>query len=161
MEALAFLLGTWRGSGRQEYPTVDDADYEEELSFVADEGFLVYAQRAWRPADGTTFHRESGFWRLAEGGALEVCLGHPLGLVEVSEGSLDGTAIHLRSVSIERTRTGDPVAAVERRYEIAGDTMRYDVAMALDHVPLTHHLRAELRRIHDQGASIPRPPQAK
>jgi hypothetical protein len=147
MESLAFLIGTWRGSGHEQYPTVDDADYEEELRFTnAGEAFVTYVQRAWAAFDGTTLHAESGFWRLAESGTLEVCLGHPLGVVEVSEGTVNGTSIVLRSRTIARAATGEPVAGVERRYEIDGDTMRYEIAMALDHVPLTHHLSATLRR---------------
>jgi THAP4-like, heme-binding beta-barrel domain len=148
VEQLAFLLGTWRGAGHEEYPTVDDADYEEEMVFGNDgEPFLTYRQRAWAPDSGDTLHAESGFWRLAGDGTLEVCLGHPLGLTEVSEGRADGGRIELASRSISRTATGEPVSGVERRYVVDGDTMRYDIFMALDQVPTTLHLRAELRRV--------------
>ena len=148
MDALAFLVGSWRGTGHEEYPTVDPADYEEELEFVADDaGFLVYTQRAWRRADGMTFHREAGFWRPGEGGRVEACFGHPLGLVEISEGSVEGSGVELHSLLVGRTTTGSPVVGVERRYAAEGDALRYEIAMELDEVPMAHHLRAELRRI--------------
>jgi hypothetical protein len=147
VDTLSFLLGTWRGTGHQEYPTVEPADYEEELRFShAGEAFLTYVQQAWAPADGATLHAESGFWRVTESGRLEVCLAHPLGLTEISEGAVDGRHIVLRSRTIARTETGEPVAEIRRRYVIEGETMRYELAMALDHVPLTHHLRATLTR---------------
>ncbi len=147
MDSLAFLLGTWRGSGHQEYPTVDDADYEEQMTFSnAGEAFVTYVQRAWSPTSGATLHAESGFWRPGDAGALEVCLGHPLGLTEVSEGAVSETTITLRSRSIGRTTTGEPVSSVERRYVIEDDTMRYDLWMALDEVEMEHHLSANLAR---------------
>jgi THAP4-like, heme-binding beta-barrel domain len=146
MEALELLVGTWRGTGHEEYPTVDDAEYEEEMHFVADKSFLAYTQRAWRAADGMTLHRESGFWRAGDDGALEVCLGHPLGLVEVAEGRIDGSTILLHSTLVGRTSTGESVAGVERCYELEDDTLRYDIWMALDRVPMTQHLEATLHR---------------
>jgi hypothetical protein len=147
MDTLSFLLGTWRGSGHQEYPTVDDADYEEELTFsTRGDPFLTYVQRAWSPVSGATLHAESGFWRPGEHDVLEVCLGHPLGLTEVSEGTIEGTTIELRSRSIGRATTGEPVSGVKRRYVAEGDTMRYDLWMALDSVAMTHHLSATLFR---------------
>jgi THAP4-like, heme-binding beta-barrel domain len=148
MEALAFLLGSWRGAGYEEYPTVDDTEYEEELGFEdSGTGFLAYRQRAWRPADGQTLHAEAGFWRLAEDGTVEVALGHPLGVAEISEGTVSGGEVALSSRSVARTSTGEPVTGVARLYRVEGDVLTYEIAMALDHVPMTHHLRATLRRV--------------
>jgi THAP4-like, heme-binding beta-barrel domain len=148
MEALAFLLGTWRGSGHEKYPTVDDAEYDEEIVFTnAGESFVTYRQRAWTRESRDTLHAEAGFWRLAADGTLEVCLGHPLGLAEISEGRIDGGRIEVASRSISRTTTGEPVSGVERRYDVAGDTMRYVILMALEQVPMTLHLEAELQRV--------------
>lgn len=147
MERLGFLVGTWRGRGTEEYPTVDAAEYEEEMRFAhAGDDFLTYTQRAWSSASGATLHAESGFWRLGEAGALEIALAHPLGLTEISEGAVDGTDVHAASRLVGRTTTGAPVAAVVRSYRVAGDVLTYEIAMALDTVPLTHHLRATLQR---------------
>jgi nitrobindin-like protein len=147
VDQLAILIGTWSGTGHEEYPTVDDAEYAEEMTFShAGEGFLTYVQRAWAPASGATLHAEAGFWRPGEPGRIEVCLGHPLGLAEISEGTVEGATIELRSRTVARSATGEPVSGVERRYAVDGDTMSYDLWMALDHVEMTHHLSATLRR---------------
>ena len=63
-EPLRFLLGTWRGRGRGEYPTVETFDFEEETAFShAGAAFLSYRLRTWSPASGAHLHSELGFWR--------------------------------------------------------------------------------------------------
>ena len=54
-EPLAFLLGTWRGTGRGEYPTIETFDFEEETRFWhAGASFLYYHLRTWSPSAGST-----------------------------------------------------------------------------------------------------------
>jgi hypothetical protein len=38
------------------------------------------------------------------------------------------------------------VSGLRRRYEIEGDSMRYEIEMATDATPMTRHLMATLRR---------------
>jgi hypothetical protein len=148
IEPLAFLLGTWRGAGTGGYPTIDPFDYEEELSFEhVGDTFLLYAQRSWSPADGAPIHFERGFLRRGADGLIEFTLAHPLGLTEVSEGSLDGTRFELTSSAIGRTGTGMDVVSVVRRYQVEGDSLRYETDMATERTSLTLHLAAELHRV--------------
>jgi hypothetical protein len=145
---LAFLLGTWRGAGTGGYPTIDPFDYEEEIVFEhVGDTFLLYAQRSWSPADGAPIHFERGFLRPGAGGVVELTLAHPLGLTEVSEGTLDGTEVELTSRSIGRTGTGMDVVAVVRRYRVEGDRLRYETDMQTERTPMTLHLAAELHRV--------------
>jgi hypothetical protein len=147
--ALAFLLGTWRGEGVGEYPTIETFRYGEELSFEhVGDAYLLYTQRSWLADDGSPLHLERGFLRPGQDGILELTLAHPLGLTEVSEGPLDGTSFAIDSVAggIGRTTTGVAVTGLRRRYRVDGATMAYEVDMAMETVPMTLHLAAELRR---------------
>ena len=64
LAALTFLLGTWRGSGRGEYPTIDPFPYDEEVVVEhVEEPFLLYRQSSWSPDDGEPLHLERGFLR--------------------------------------------------------------------------------------------------
>jgi hypothetical protein len=148
LESLAFLLGTWRGEGKGEYPTIEPFDYEEELRFdhVGD-AFLLYQQASWSPDDGGPIHFERGFLRPGEPGCIELTLAHPIGLTEVAEGTLDGTAFELTSTGVGRTTTGLGTTAVIRRYRVDGDVMRYRTDMATDETPMALHLEAELRKV--------------
>jgi hypothetical protein len=150
VEPLAFLLGTWRGEGHGEYPTIDSFRYGEELVFdhVGD-AFLLYLQRSWAAGDErASLHHERGFLRPGRRPhEVELTLAHPLGLVEVSEGTLRGGRIDVASTAIASTWTGEPVTRLERTIEVDGEVMRYELHMATTEVVLTRHLTAELRRI--------------
>jgi THAP4-like, heme-binding beta-barrel domain len=145
---LAFLLGTWRGEGSGEYPTIDPFDFEEEMRFEhVGDGFLLYQQASWSPEDGGPIHFERGFLRPGEPGRVELTLAHPIGLTEIAEGALDGTGFELTSTCVGRTTTGLSTTAVIRRYVVDGDVMRYRTDMATDKTSMALHLEAELYRV--------------
>lgn len=148
LEPLSFLVGTWRGSGHGEFPTLDDFDYGEVMTFEhVGDPFLLYSQRSWLASDGTPLHFERGFLRPgAEPGEVELALAHPLGLTEIAEGRLDGTTLRLATREVWRTSTGVAVRGLLRRYRIEGDVLRYELDMATDDTPMARHLTAELRR---------------
>ena len=144
---LAGLAATWRGTGAGEYPTITPFTYEEDLVVAPVPGRpLAHWRSTTRDAaTGEPRHAESGFLRATPAG-VELVVAHGFGIVEVATGTFDGAALVLRSDGLLGTPSAKSVAAVERRYELAGTTMRYTIAMAAVGVPLTHHLRAELHR---------------
>src|SRR5699024_6208202 len=68
-----FLIGTWEGPGRGYYPTIEDFQYRESITFSAAPGkpFLKYEQHTTSP-DGAAMHTEVGYLRPHEGGFIEV-----------------------------------------------------------------------------------------
>ena len=147
IEPLAGLLGTLRGEGAGEYPTISPFRYGEEVRFWhVGKPFLAYAQRTWSLEDGRPLHGETGYWRARPGGTVEVVLAHPTGIVEVQEGSQDGGRIELRSTATAMTATAKQVTALHRRFDLDGDRLTYTLAMAAVGQPLQHHLAAELHR---------------
>jgi hypothetical protein len=149
LEPLAFLLGTWRGEGSGGFPTIRSFAYGEELAFslVGEKPYLAYAQRSWLPGDGSPLHAETGFWRPAGEGRIDVALAHPLGLAEIGEGTVSGTTVRLFSAFVARAARGLPVTRYDRRYEVEGDAMTYEQSMATLTVPLAHHVSARLLRL--------------
>jgi hypothetical protein len=147
LQPLAGLLGTWRGEGAGEYPTISPFRYGEEVRFWhVGKPFLAYAQRTWSLDDGRPLHAETGYWRAKPDAAVEVVLAHPTGIVEVQEGRQDGTLIDLRSTTTAMTATAKRVTALHRRFDLDGDRITYTLAMAAVGQPLQHHLSAELHR---------------
>jgi hypothetical protein len=70
---------------------------------------------------------------------------HPTGVVEVAEGSFDGTTMRLCSTTVGRSGSAKAVTAIERDLVVDGDVLSYALRMAAVGEPLTHHLAAQLR----------------
>ncbi len=154
VEPLQPLLGTWRGTGEGQYPTIESFSYNEEVVFGhVGKPFLAYGQKTKHADTGLPLHAENGFFRPISGqgsGDIEVVMAHPTGILESLSGSFesDGASlvITLRTAAVSGTATAVPVSEVTRQIEITGDVLRYDVAMAAAGQPLTHHLAATLHR---------------
>ena len=147
---LAPLLGTWAGRGSGDYPTIDDFDYLEEVTFAhVGKPFLSYTQRT-RSADGAPMHAETGYLRVPSAGRAELVLAQPSGVTEIDEGTVtaDGGAlvIELSSTSVGLTSTAKEVLSVARSIRVEGDELSYTLLMGAMGLPLQHHLTATLHR---------------
>jgi hypothetical protein len=148
---LAALLGTWAGSGRGEYPTIESFEYLEEISFGhVGKPFLAYSQRTKSVDDGRPLHAETGYLRSPAPGRVEWVFVHPTGVTEIEEGAVaveDGTIeLTLAATRIGLTTTAKEVHALTRSFRVVGDEMTYTVAMSAVGQPLQHHLSATLHR---------------
>ena len=147
-QALAFLLGTWRGEGEGEWPRGEPFRYGEEMTFEhVGEPFLMYSQRSWSPEDEGPIHFERGFLRPGAPGRVELVLAHPIGMTEVAEGTIEGQLIEVVSSAVSLTSTASPVTELRRRIEVQGDVLSYELHMAMRDIALTSHVWARLTRV--------------
>ena len=150
----AWLLGTWHGNGRGDYPTIDPFAYEQEVVFAHDgRPFLEYTSRTWllddkgdreRPAA-----RETGWWRPGPNPRdVEAMIAHPTGIVEVYVGEVVFRKVELQTDVVARTETAKQVNALHRLYGIVEDgDLAYAIDMAAVDQPLQPHLSAKLRKV--------------
>lgn len=149
LEPLRALVGTWRGHGRGEYPTIDPFEYTEEVTFTdVGKPFLTYSQRTWS-LTGQPMHVETGYLRAPDNGAVEFVLAQPTGQTELAEGPLSqepsGFTAELRS-QVVNSSTAKIVDQTIRRIRLDADTLTTSFDMAAVGVPMSHHLSAVLTR---------------
>jgi hypothetical protein len=130
---LRFLIGRWEGAGVVGYPTIESANFGQEISFSHTIG---------RP-----LAMETGFWRPQEDGGLEVVLAHPTGITEIYIGEITGTKIELATDAVVRTATAKEVTAGRRLYGLIGADLGWAYDMAAVGQPLQSHVSAQLRRV--------------
>lgn len=148
---LAVLVGTWAGTGRGIYPTIEPFDYLEEITFT-DGGakpFLSYTQRTRSSDDGRPLHAESGFVRWA-GDRVEWTIASPTGVTEVHTCEVtvvgDETTLSFHTVAVAATPTAKRVDTVSRALRVRGGTLDYELHMAAVGEPHQLHLTATLHR---------------
>jgi hypothetical protein len=143
---LAFLIGSWCGEGRGEYPTIEAFDYRQELLFsYYGKPVLAYESRSWAP-DGRPLARESGFWRPRPGGAVEVLLAHPSGLAELYIGQVADQQVEIVTDEVVRAPSAKEVTTGRRTYRVRGEELSYVFEMAAVGQPLQAHLSGRLTK---------------
>ena len=149
---LSFLLGRWEGAGVVGYPTIESANFGQEISFSHNgKPFLIYTSRTWLLDEDGTIGRplstESGYWRPQPDGVIELVLAHPTGIVEIYIGQQTGTKIELATDAIARTSTAKEVTAGKRLYGLIGADLGWAYDMAAVGQPLQSHVSAQLKRV--------------
>lgn len=144
---LAPILGTWKGQGRGDYPTIDPFAYDEEVVFShVGKPFVSYVQRTRDAATGLPMHTETGYLRPAGGDRVEFVLVQPTGVAEIHEGSFADGRLSVETVEVATTATAKRVEAVSRTMVFSGDICSYTLDMAAVGEPMTFHLEATLER---------------
>ena len=149
---LAWLLGTWHGNGRGDYPTIEEFTYEQDVVFAHDtRPFLHYFSRTWITDEEGNRVRpgalETGFIRSVGEGKLEVLLTHPTGIAEVWYGEVDGPRMTLATDIVARTETAKEVTAGQRMYGLVEGSLMYAYDLAAEGQPLQSHLWGKLERV--------------
>lgn len=147
---VSFLLGTWKGEGKGEYPTIKPFAYREEVRFWhVGKPFLAYMQKTQAADDGRPLHAEMGYLRAPAPDRLEFVIAQAIGFAEIEIGTVRDQRVELKSESFVRAPTAKQVTAVTRTIWVADDVLRYELAMAMANVPMSHHLSAMLRRVSE------------
>lgn len=154
---VAWLLGTWYGSGRGEYPTIEPFGYDQEVAFAHDgRPFLHYFSRTWvTDAEGERIRPgalETGFLRVRpekseEGYPLELVLAHPTGYAEVWYGIAEAARLTLATDVVARTSTAKDYTAGQRMYGLVEGSLMYAYDMAAMEQPMQSHLWGRLERV--------------
>jgi len=148
LKPVAFLLGTWRGEGQGEYPTIKPFHYREEIRFAHNgKAFLIYSQQTEAVESGQPMHAETGYLRVVGDERVEFVIAQPIGFAEISVGRISGTRIDVESSTVGRTPTAKPVTSISRSLWLEGETLHYETRMGMEGVPMVRHLTASFRRI--------------
>ena len=148
---LAWLVGSWRGKGRGEYPNVPSFQFAQEVSFNHDgRPFLNYFSRSWIIDENNEIIRpaasEVGFWRMKENNILEVVLAHNTGIAEGWVGIVKGAKIQLEMDQGYSSPSAKIVTAGSRLYGLVEGELFTSYDMAAEGQTLQAHLWSSLER---------------
>ncbi len=158
---LSWLIGTWVGVGVVGYPTHEDMQYGQELTFATDgRPFLSYWSRTWLLDEAGERVRplatEAGFWRPRPDNRVELLLAHPTGYAEVWVGDvtvtgivdavITGARVELQTDVVARTESAKEYTGGTRLYGLVEGDLLYRYDMAAVGQPLSAHLSARLKK---------------
>ncbi|XP_071950495.1 peroxynitrite isomerase THAP4-like isoform X2 [Antedon mediterranea] len=153
VKCIEWLLGHWKSeTSKGQFPTIETFTYQEEAVFShVGQPMLNFSFNATHPETSKPLHRETGFLRINPGTNQAAYLAaQNFGLVELEEGTVEGTEINLESTTIGRMSfANDPcVTKIKRKFKLtAPDTLEQTVYMATTKTPeLKEHLWVQYKR---------------
>lgn len=144
----ASWLGRWEGEGRGLWNAAPPFRFRETLTIeaVPDRGLLRLTQRTTVGDSTELSHSEVGFIRLLPEQQVELVVAVPAGYVEVHTGRLAGGVLELRPQTLAATPTARPLRVVQRRIELAEETLHSTVGIAVHEEEVAAHVESWLRR---------------
>jgi hypothetical protein len=148
---VAWLLGTWRGNGHGDYPTIEPFQFGQECIFTHDgRPFFHYLSRSWIVDEtGATVRNaaiETGFLRPKPDGGFEWLLTHHTGFVEIWHGTVDGPKLEMSTDAVARTSSAKEYVAGHRLYGLVEGDLLWAFDMAAVGQELQPHLWGRLIR---------------
>ena len=148
---IAWMLGTWQGNGRGDYPTIEPFQFGQELIFQQDgRPFFHYLARSWIvDGEGNKVReaaQETGFIRARPEGKVEVLLAHMTGFVEIWYGDAGDGKLEIVTDAVARTDSAKEYAGGKRLYGYVNGDLLYAFDMAAMGHPLQPHTHAQLVR---------------
>lgn len=148
LQPVAFLVGTWRGEGEGEYPTIKPFRYREEVRFTHNgKPFLIYTQRTEAIDTGQPMHTESGYLRVVGEGRVEFVIAQPIGYAEIATGRIGANRVDVECADVARTPTAKPVTFIGRSYWLEGDSLHAETSMGMEGGSPVRHLRVTFHRV--------------
>ena len=151
---LAWLVGTWRGKGRGEYPGITPFQFAHEVTFNHDgRDFLNYYSRSWildeKDENVSASESEVGFWRTKPNNVLEVVLSHSRGISEGWVGVHDGPKIQLAMDQGYSSPSSKIVTAGSRLYGLVEGELFFAYDMAAEGQTIQAHIWSTMERQQD------------
>ncbi|WP_427383945.1 FABP family protein [Janibacter sp. G56] len=149
---LAWLIGRWEGAGVVGYPTIESANFGQEIE-VSHDGrpFLRWESRTWLLDEAGEKVRplatELGFWRPLPDNEVEFLLTHPTGIVEMYVGTTSPAKIELRTDGVMRSPHAKEYTSAARMYGLVNSNLLWVMDMSAVGQPLQSHVSAELKRV--------------
>lgn len=162
---LAWLVGTWSGSGVIDHPAVGKRPFTQELTFDHDGGPYLRFESTLRvatdePADGdavgeAVWSTETGYWRVStdrpdeldeDRHPLEVVVADAAGRMTLYVGAAGNGRVDLASDAIARTSTSSDVRASKRLYGLVEGRLLWVEELAAFGEPLRSYASGELDR---------------
>lgn len=149
---LAWMIGRWQGVGVVGYPTIESANFGQELEVTHDgRPFLHWHSRTWLLDEEGNQVRplatEVGFWRPLPDDEVELLLAHPTGIIEMYYGKTSPAKVEVKTDSVVRSPHAKEYNAGHRLYGYVEGKLMYAMDMAAVGQPLQSHLSAELKRV--------------
>jgi THAP4-like, heme-binding beta-barrel domain len=148
---LAWIIGTWRGKGKAEYPGMKAINYAQEVSFNHDgQNYLNYFSRTWEIDDDNEIIKphdsEVGFWRVRDKEVLEVVLSHNSGTNEGWLGLIRGPKIQLAMDKTYESPSAKAIAAGSRLYGLVEGQLFTSLDVEKDGHELQAYMWSSLER---------------
>ena len=148
---IAWMLGTWRGNGHGDYPTIEKFEFGQELIFTHDgRPFFHYMARSWIVDENGEKLRdaaiETGFIRCKPEGRVELVLAHNTGFAEVWYGEAGEARMEVSTDAVARTETAKDYVGGKRLYGYVEGDLLYAYDMAAMGQALQPHIWARLKR---------------
>ena len=150
---LAWLLGTWEGSGKGDYPTIEPFEFRQRIIFQQDgRPFFHYMSTSELvDAEGNVIRpaaQETGYLRPQPDGTIEWVMAHNTGIVEIWHGQLheEQPRFEIVTDAVARTATAQDYTGGNRADGYADGDLMYAFDMAAMGQELQPHLWAQLKR---------------